>query len=108
MRSPGRLRDHDGQKMHRLAADVYKRQPEAQPAMKPPVFHPFTMRTGAQAPASGGSALRRLAKKARDLVGVDDEDHRPTIHDLQSTVDVTQAFHEPVYPRPRDQQGGEK
>lgn len=82
--------------------------PEAQPAMKPPVFHPFTMRTGAQAPTSGGSALRRLAKKARDLVGVDDEDHRPTIHDLQSTVDVTQAFHEPVYPRPRDQQGGEK
>ena len=82
--------------------------PEAQPAMKPPVFHPFTMRAGAQAPTSGGSALRRLAKKARDLVGVDDEDHRPTIHDLQSTVDVTQAFHEPVYPRPRDQQGGEK
>ena len=82
--------------------------PKLKTRRSPPVFHPFTMRAGAQAPTSGGSALRRLAKKARDLVGVDDEDHRPTIHDLQSTVDVTQAFHEPVYPRPRDQQGGEK
>lgn len=80
---------------------------EARPVMQPPVFRPFTMRAGAQASTSGGGALRRLAKKARDLVGVDDEEHGPTIHDLQSTVDVTQAFHEPVYPQPRDQQGGE-
>ena len=57
---------------------------------------------------AGLTGCGSTAKKARDLVGVDDEDHRPTIHDLQSTVDVTQAFHEPVYPRPRDQQGGEK
>ena len=81
---------------------------EGRPVMQPPVFHPFTMRSDAPAPTQGRSALRRLAKKARDLVGVDDEDHRPTIHDLQTTVDVTQAFHEPVYPQPRDQQGGEK
>ncbi len=81
---------------------------EGRPVMQPPVFHPFTMRSDAPAPTQGRGALRRLAKKARDLVGVDDEDHRPTIHDLQTTVDVTQAFHEPVYPQPRDQQGGEK
>lgn len=80
---------------------------EGRPVMQPPVFHPFTMRSDAPAPTQGRGALRRLAKKARDLVGVDDEDHRPTIHGLQTTVDVTQAFHEPVYPQPRDQQGGE-
>lgn len=79
----------------------------ARPVMQPLVFRPFTMREGAQTSTSSGSALKRLAKKARDLVGVDDEEHRPTIHDLQPTVDVTQAFHEPVYPQPRDQQGGE-
>lgn len=79
----------------------------ARPVMQPPVFRPFTMRAGTQTSTSGGSALKRLAKRARDLVGVDDEDHRPTIHDLQPTVDVTQAFHEPVYPQPRNQQGGE-
>ena len=81
---------------------------EGRPVMQPPVFRPFTMRAGTQTSTSGGSALKRLAKRARDLVGVDDEEHRPTIHDLQPTVDVTQAFHEPVYPQPRDQQGGEK
>lgn len=81
---------------------------EARPVMQAPIFRPFTMRNDGPVPAQGGSALRRLAKRARDLVGVDDEDHRPTIHDLQPTVDVTQAFHEPVYPKPRDQQGGEK
>lgn len=80
---------------------------EARLVMQPPVFRPFTMREGAQTSTSSGSALKRLAKKARDLVGVDDEEHRPTIHDLQPTVDVTQAFHEPVYPQPRNQQGGE-
>ena len=60
------------------------------------------------APVQSGGALRRLAKRARDLMGVEDEQHRPTIHDLQSTVDVTQAFHEPVYPKRNDRQGGEE
>lgn len=81
--------------------------PRARAVMHAPAFHPFTMRQDA-APVQSGGALRRLAKRARDLMGVEDEQHRPTIHDLQSTVDVTQAFHEPVYPKRNDRQGGEE
>lgn len=79
-------------------------EPEDAPVMQPPVFRPFTMRQEA-APERAGT-LKRLARRARDLVGVEDEEHRPTIHDLQSTVDVTRAFHDPVYPQQRDQKGG--
>ncbi|MEG2481421.1 MAG: hypothetical protein RSB06_05275, partial [Clostridia bacterium] len=48
-----------------------------------------------------------IAKKARDLVGVENEDQRPTIHDLQPAVDMRTAFHKPVYPKPKDMQGGD-
>ena len=71
--------------------------------MRAPTFQPFTSRGGSADRARG--PLARLARKARDLVG-DSEENRPTIHDLQSTVDVSQAFHEPVYPQPR--QGGDE
>ncbi|MCI6376181.1 MAG: hypothetical protein MR842_00235 [Clostridiales bacterium] len=73
--------------------------------MRAPAFQPFTARSDGDAGKARGP-LARLAKKARDLVGGDDEENRPTIHDLQSTVDVSQAFHEPVYPQPR--QGGDE
>lgn len=48
-----------------------------------------------------------IAKKARTLVGVEDDEHKLTIHDLQPTVDMRKAFHEPVYPRPKPDDGGE-
>lgn len=40
-----------------------------------------------------------LARKARDLVGVDQENDARTIRDLQPPVKLGNAFHEPVYPR---------
>ncbi len=40
-----------------------------------------------------------IAKKARDLVGDEDDAHKRTIRDLQPAVDIRKAFHEPVYPR---------
>ncbi len=58
-------------------------------------------------PARLRNPLASIAKKARDLVGSEDEEHKPTIHDLQSTVDMRTAFHEPVYPKPKDHKGGE-
>lgn len=90
--------------------DAWDDQPrEPAPMMHAPKFHPFTApREGEdQNVQRGRNPLARFAKRARDLVGVEDDEHRPTIHDLQSTVDVTRAFHEPVYPQSRDRRDGE-
>lgn len=63
-----------------------------------PGFTPF--RTVAPAePTAKPRGLGALARKARNLVGSDDERDRPTIRDLQPTVDVKSAFREPVYPK---------
>lgn len=78
------------------------------PVMRAPAFHPFTMQNTNTEDAKGQHPLARFAKRARDLVGVDDESRRPTIRDLQSTVDISTAFHEPVYPQPRNHEGGEE
>ena len=64
-----------------------------------PAFRPFTVVDEEQQPQKP-NPFARFARRARELVGVEDEDHRPSIHDLQSTVDVSQAFHAPVYPQP--------
>ena len=66
-----------------------------------PAFRPFTVVDEAEQPQKP-NPFARFAKRARELVGVEDENHRPTIRDLQSTVDVSQAFHAPVYPQPLD------
>lgn len=63
-----------------------------------PAFRPFTA-VSEESPAPAPSPLSRLARRARSLVSVEAED-APTIHDLQTTVDVSQAFHAPVYPQP--------
>jgi len=64
-----------------------------------PDFAPFT----ATAPPTEDFApkqrvLGSLAKKARTFVSGEDENDPRTIRDLQNTVDVTSAFHAPVYP----------
>lgn len=63
-------------------------------------FNPPEAEQTAQSRARN-NPLAALAKKARGFVGVGDEDDPRTIHDLQSTVDMRKAFHEPVYPRPK-------
>jgi len=67
------------------------------PVLHAPAFRPFTASQEPE-PSRSPNPFARLAKRARDLVG--DSDHELTIRDLQSTVDVSQAFHEPVYPQP--------
>lgn len=61
-----------------------------------PAFRPFTV-TRESEPAKAQGALQRFAQKARDLIALDDE--QKTIRDLQSSVHVSKAFHEPVYPQ---------
>lgn len=61
-------------------------------------FAPFPHAAQAE-PTAKPRGLGALARRARNLVGGDDERDRPTIRDLQPTVDVKSAFREPVYPK---------
>ena len=69
------------------------------PVVQAPVFRPFTAVQTETEPVKTPGAFSRLARRARDLVGIADEENTPTIRDLQSNVDVSNAFHEPVYPQ---------
>ncbi len=64
-----------------------------------PVFTPFSdaQRTGL--PEEKPRGFSSLVRKARTFVSGEDEANPPTIRDLQSTVDMTNAFHAPVYPK---------
>jgi hypothetical protein len=64
-----------------------------------PNFTPFSVTSQQGASADKPRKLGTLAKKARNFVGGEDENNPPTIRDLQTTVDVTNAFHAPVYPK---------
>lgn len=70
----------------------------AAPVMRAPAFRPFTA-VQEEAEARPANPLSRFARKAMNFVGMEDENNPRTIHDLQSTVDVSKAFHEPVYPQ---------
>lgn len=83
----------------RQSFGLQEEEPQPVPVMRAPAFRPFTVKTEDTAPVRPQSTLSRLARGARSLVGVDDEDQPLTIRDLHSTVDVSQAFHEPVYPQ---------
>lgn len=78
-------------------------QGEPASLMHVPTWQPFPN----QPEKKNHGVLARFAQKARNLVSMEDEDNAPTIHDLQPPVDRTQAFHDPVYPAPRDWQDGD-
>ncbi len=76
--------------------------PAPQPSTPaPPVFRPFTVTQEPKPEAAPQGALQRLAQKARGFIALDEEQR--SIRDLQSNVDVSKAFHEPVYPQTFDQ-----
>lgn len=52
-----------------------------------------------ETPVRSKGSLSSLAKKARELVRVSDEDNPPSIRDLQPTADFKTAFHAPVLPK---------
>ena len=74
--------------------------PYASPVMRAPVFRPFTVTHEPEEPEVQ-TAFQRFAQRARDFMAMD-ESERKTIRDLQSNVDVSKAFHEPVYPQSYD------
>lgn len=69
----------------------------AAPVMRAPAFRPFTVTQEPKAEPQNQGAFHRFAQIARDLMIMDDE--QKSIRDLQSNVDVSKAFHEPVYPQ---------
>lgn len=76
-----------------------KPEPEVTPVVRAPAFQPFTV-THATEETLPPSALQRFAQKARDFIAMDENEK--TIYDLQSNVDVSKAFHKPVYPQSFD------
>lgn len=72
-----------------------------QPVVPSPAFRPFTVTQEPRADVQSPGALQRFAQKARDFMAMDDE--QPASRELQSSVDVSKAFHEPVYPKAFDQ-----
>lgn len=74
-------------------------EPQPVPVMRAPAFRPFTVREEEVEPAKPQSAFSRFAQRARTLVSAEDEDRPLTFRDLHTTVDVSKAFHDPVYPQ---------
>jgi len=70
------------------------------PVIPAPAFRPFTVTQEPRTEPAQQGALQRFAQKARDFMAMDDD--QKTIRDLHS-VDVSKAFHEPVYPKSFDQ-----
>lgn len=87
-----------------LQTDEEAEQERRAPVVYAPAFRPFTA-VSEEKPAPTPGPLSLLARRARSLVSVEGED-APTIHDLHSTVDVSQAFHAPVYPQPMEHKEG--
>lgn len=72
---------------------------EGAPVVRAPAFQPFTV-THAPEEAAPSTALQRIAQKARSFIAMDENEK--TIRDLHSSVDVSKAFHKPVYPQSFD------
>lgn len=68
-----------------------------------PNFTPFPEADRTEPAGAKPRGLGALAKRARTLVGGEDERNPLSIRDLQSTVDVKNAFHAPVYPKKKSE-----
>jgi len=62
-------------------------------------FTPFPVASQQEQGTAKARGLGALAKKARTFISGDDERNPRTISDLQTNVDVKNAFHAPVYPK---------
>ena len=82
-----------------LGAGSQLPSPSAPDAEAYPNFTPFPEADRPEPAGAKPRGLGALAKRARTLVGGEDERNPLSIRDLQSTVDVKNAFHAPVYPK---------
>ncbi|HPJ01357.1 MAG TPA: hypothetical protein PKU80_00760 [Candidatus Limiplasma sp.] len=78
-----------------VGAEVREPQSFVQPS---PNFRPFSDRGEADFSPPKARGLGAVAKRARNLLNSDEASDALTYRDFQPTVDVSQAFHSPVYP----------
>jgi hypothetical protein len=78
--------------------DAFGGVPPADGQDQSPYFRPFSDRGGEPYAAAKPRGLGTVAKKARNLFNPENAYESMTYQDLQPTVDVSQAFHAPVYP----------
>lgn len=87
--------------------DGFEEEPDyAQPNAYPestPFFRPFSDRGAEPAPPPKPTRFGAVARRARDLLNADEAYESLTYQDLQPTVDVTKAFHSPVYPEKKSE-----
>lgn len=81
-------------------AEPYEPEPHMQPEDQEPrpYFRPFSDRREETFAPPRNRRFGNVARKARTLLNADDE-QALSYQDLQSTVDVSKAFHSPVYPQ---------
>ncbi len=97
----------------RCAQDKPTASATEEPYLKPATdfpntsFMPYYRSPEQESAPRGKSAFSSIAKKARSLVSIHDEDNPLSIRDLQPTVDIKDAFHAPVFPHKDDESGEE-
>jgi len=77
-------------------------QPDAMPEddREPnPYFRPFSDRGEDTFAPPRSHRFGSVARKARSFLNADEESQAVSYQDLQQTVDVSKAFHSPVYPK---------
>ena len=62
-------------------------------------FTPYPVSNRGDPSGAKPKGIGALAQKARTLISGEDERNPRSIHDMQSTVDMKNAFHAPVYPK---------
>ncbi len=82
-----------------IVDDPYRGESEAEtPFQQPsPFFRPFSDRGADTYSPPKAKGLGAVAKKARNLLNADDANESLTYQDIQPTIDVSKAFHSPVY-----------
>ena len=80
-----------------LYKDVPAPPPESQEAT--PYFRPFSDRDETSFAPPKSTKLGSVARKARSLFGAEEAYQDLRYQDLQPSVDVSKAFHSPVYPK---------
>jgi hypothetical protein len=68
-----------------------------------PYFRPFSDRDSQPYPPHRMRGFGAVAKKARNLLNADEAAQSLSYQDLHPTVDVTKAFHSPVYPEKKSE-----
>ena len=67
-------------------------------------FAPYAHLAQANDTTRRKSGIDALRQKARSFVGGSDEEHPPSIRDLQPSVNIADTYHAPVFPKRPDEE----